>query len=345
MMSCLDLLASFADRSETEIQNQPWDMQLLLLASRAGSNEDLKTARELFITGEAQANRRHRLLQCGCPHAGQAAMERAALVSPPDNGDDLAYLPPGSARLRLDFSLKTPLLTAEQDSFTLFDNALSKDRLFLLPHLSAAALLGLAADAYQRTFPLDRSWEALGDNETARTLAYRHQDMSAGRLFGLAAAEEDSDDDAETRMDALASGKGRLRFEPVWFHQVQFLVMNPQDPATATGSKPIQFEAVAPRQTATVIMVYFNPAGAPESDDSSVRADLARFLLSLAYWWPALGIGAKRLAGYGALQPVAARLDACRWPSRPNADIFTKSFQGAGAWEQLARWIDRDGEA
>lgn len=342
MMSCLDLLAICAGSPENDIHGQPWDMQLILLTSQGGSSEQLTGLRQRFISREAITDRRNRLLESGSPYRGQTAMDRAALLNPVNDLAYLDFLPPGSARLRLDFSLKTPLLTAEQDSYTLFDNALRKDRLFLLPHLSAASLMGLAVDAYQRTFPPNQSWETLGDNETTRILVYRRQDASAGRLFGLTADEDDTDDEAGTRPNALASGKGRLRCEPAWFHQVQFLVMNPQRPGTATGSQPIQFEAVAPGQAATLELTYFNPAGAAESDENSVRADLARLLLSLAYWWPALGLGAKRLAGYGAIQPLAARLDACSWPSRGDG-IHTHDYQGVDAWERLARWID--GEA
>ncbi|HNB90374.1 MAG TPA: hypothetical protein PLP91_08290, partial [Plasticicumulans sp.] len=77
---------------------------------------------------------------------------------------------------------------------------------------------------------------------------------------------------------------------------------------------PIQFEAIARGQTATLELVYVNPYGTGRDDDErSVRTDLARLLAALGHWWPALGIGAKRLAGYGAIEITGVELQTLGW--------------------------------
>ncbi len=165
------------------------------------------------------------------------------------------------------------------------------------------------ASPYQRALPNMPAWTGLGKDDPSRTHVFRHTDLHALRLFGIA------DDGAKTQPSQI----GRLHFSPLWFDTVQFVVMNPGRKETATGDKPIQFEAIAPdaadkpNQTHEIEVIYCNPYGAKDTDETQVRTDLARFLAALAVWWPALGIGAKRLAGYGAIQIIKAELQAVGW--------------------------------
>lgn len=247
---------------------------------------------------------------------------------------NLSIFPRYSARLLLTFRLLTPLLTKDDDPFYLFDNPVRKDHILGLPYLSAAAIKGLAADAYQRAFPGDVNWREAG--QQAGVHQFRHDDhnqndlpQSALRLFGIA------DDGMK-----IESEKGRLHFAPAWFNSLQLLVMNPGDPANAIGTLPIQFEAVASDQTGVLEVVYFNPYGVKDSDEATVRADLARWLGAVATWWPVLGLGAKRLAGYGAIEIVKVQVQALGWsgmaggaasgdPSGPAIPDCVREFQDA----------------
>ena len=256
-------------------------------------------------------------------------IDRAGLRAAPVN---IAVLPAFSAALTLRFSLLTPLLTRDDDPFYLFDNPVRKDHVYGVPFLAAASLKGLAADAFLRGFPHDSSWTELGKGDQARTMRYRQDTAAAKRLFGIAS------DDPEK----LASEAGRLHFSPVWFSHVQYLVMNPtRTDGSGIGTQPIQFEAVAPVTEkgkpvqAEISFFYFNPAGANDSDEATARADLACLVGALAAWWPALGLGAKRLAGYGAIAPLSA---VCR--ATGYADMQQPlEFSGAASWRQLAERI------
>ncbi|HRD88062.1 MAG TPA: hypothetical protein PK752_07325 [Accumulibacter sp.] len=245
---------------------------------------------------------------------------------------DSSVLPAFSAVVTLRFRLLAPLLTRDDDPFYLFDNPVRKDHVYGVPFLAAASLKGLAADAFQRGFPNERPWKALGKDDQLRTMHYRQDSAAAKRLFGIA-----SDDPAQ-----LASEAGRLHFSPLWFSHVQYLVMNPtRTDGSGIGTQPIQFEAVAPMTEkgkpvqAEINFFYFNPAGAKDSDEATARADLACFVGALAAWWPALGLGAKRLAGYGAIAPLAATCRATGYPDMPQA----LEFSGAESWRQLAERI------
>lgn len=249
-------------------------------------------------------------------------------------GVDVAALPLGSAAVDLRFRLISPLLTRDDDAFHLFDNPVRKDHVFGVPFLAAASLKGLAADAFRRGFPVEG--EPARGNAQERTVRYRRSSAIARRLFGIASDEP----------EAFASAAGRLHFAPAWFPHVQYLVMNPtKNDGSGIGTLPIHFEAVAPADDkgraveGTVSFFYFNPAGAAEADLETARTDVACLVGALAAWWPALGLGAKRLAGYGAVAPLAAR---CRIRGSDGAGAALEA-NGAGSWAELARRIAEDG--
>lgn len=258
-------------------------------------------------------------------------LEQADLWSP---RLDLALLPVFSAAVTLRFQLLSPLLTRDDDPFYLFDNPVRKDHTFGVPYLAAASVKGLASDAFLRGFPTPLPWIELGKNDQERTQRYRCDNPMAGRLFGIAS------DDPNT----FASEAGRLHFSPVWFSNVQYLVMNPtKDDGTGVGTHPIQFEAVAPFDDkgravqAELSFFYFNPAGTAHADEDTARADLACLMGALAAWWPALGLGAKRLAGYGAIAPLSASCEGHGYTGMKLPIEHT----GADSWRKLAEHIAR----
>ena len=298
-MTCFDALADEAFQPKKD----DWIQQGARLRRTVRRNADLTAKRTEFLSQYAIANANRgqgeaKPHACHSPALAPTGLNTAARTVQ----QALAGFPRYSARLLLTFRLLTPLLTKDDDPFYLFDNPTRKDHLLGLPYLSAASLKGLSADAYQRAFPNPRTWLDLGNDDPNRTSAFRHADPHAKRLFGIA------DDGVK-----IESEKGRLHFSPVWFNQLQLLVINRTKEDTATGDKPIQFEAVAPDQIGVLEVIYFNPYGIKDSDEATVRADLARWLAAVATWWPALGLGAKRLAGYGANKIEKAELQVVDW--------------------------------
>ena len=304
-MSCFDMLA------DTDFQPRPndWLQQGARLRRTVRSNADLTARRTVFLREYAIANANGMGQGEAKPHTcySPALLPTGLNAAARTMQQALAGFPRYSARLLLSFKLLTPLITKDDDPFYLFDNPARKDHLLGLPYLSAASLKGLSADAYQRAFPNPRPWPELGKDDPDRTRAFRHADSHAKRLFGIA------DDGVKIENENNPSEKGRLHFSPVWFNQLQLLVMNPGNPANATGTLPIQFEAIAPNQTGILEVVYFNPHGIKDSDETTARADLARWLAAVATWWPVLGLGAKRLAGYGAIRIEKVTLQAVGW--------------------------------
>lgn len=304
-----------------EPKKNDWIQQSARLRRTVRKNKDLTDQRTKFLSeyaivnanrGQGEAN----IHRCHSPAFLPTGLNTAARTVQ----QALAGFPRYSARLLLTFRLLTPLLTKDDDPFYLFDNPARKDHLLGLPYLSAASLKGLSADAYQRAFPDAKPWTELGNDDPNRTRTFRHADPHARRLFGIA------DDGAK-----IESESGRLHFSPIWFTNLQLLVINPSNPEIAMGTQPIQFEAVAPGQTGVLEVVYFNPHGVKESDENTVRADLARWLAAVATWWPMLGLGAKRLAGYGAIRIEGVELQTIGWKG--------VRATGENSWLKLAQWI------
>lgn len=306
MARSFDFLA--ADDSPAGSSND-WRVQAAHSRRDADSPERLTGLRTDFLRRHALENANNRGQGRGRILPASAPLDLLKLVDGARRPAEavLPCLPRYSARLLLKFRLRTPLLTRDDDPFHLFDNPVRKDHLLGAPYLAAASVKGLAADAYQRAFPSREPWQSLGADNHERAHAFRLADPAALRLFGLA------DDGADTGKDNC-SRIGRLHCSPVWFEGIEYLVMNPGNPEQAIGTLPIQFEAIARGQTATLELVYVNPYGTGRDDDErSVRTDLARLLAALGHWWPALGIGAKRLAGYGAIEITGVELQTLGW--------------------------------
>lgn len=318
-MSHFDWLAEQAFRQKLE---QHWQLYAEAIRAEIDSPNALTGKRKVFLERFAIQDQQARTLHVHAPlppGIDTARQREAASV--------LGALPPGSARLLLTFTLETPLLTRDDTPFHLFDNPVRKDHVLQRPYLAAATLKGLAVDAYQRAFPGDRPWAELGADEPTRARRFREQDASALRLFGSAEGNE---------AEAEPSQIGRLRWSAVWFEAVQYLVLNPQKSDTSSGSLPLQMEALAPGQTGHLELLYI-PCRAEEiGDEAGIRRDLARLLAALADWWPALGLGAKRLAGYGQIQPGGAQLQARGWSFSGEQAIGEHTAQG---WEAMAQWL------
>ncbi|KHD06943.1 hypothetical protein PN36_34170 [Candidatus Thiomargarita nelsonii] len=305
-MTCFDLLA------DKDFKFTPTERGWLLAASRARkdvkSQTDLTEARNRFLQTHGivnPVNKRGKAKHLPCRLIPQD------LDTARRGKEVLESFPRYSARLLLEFTLLTPLLTKDDDPFYLFDNPTRKDHNFGVPHIAAASLKGLSLDAYQRAFPSSSGIEIEQKKQLLeRRHGYRLQDAHAKRLFGI---EDDGNQQEVSRI-------GRLHYSAVWFKQVQFLVMNPREPETGIGTIPIQFEAIAPnpKEKAILEVVYFNPYGVKESDEQTVREDLARWLAAVGTWWPVLGLGAKRLAGYGAIKIEKATLQAVEWSGMEN---------------------------
>lgn len=325
-----EFLAENANKLEHDYLKKYWLNIASIQKGGIKNQKDLTEKRKKFLEEKALKNKINRgntyvgdaeILSC----KGYEDLKEAGLTSLPNIENLTDY----SAIISLDFELLSPLLTHDDDSFYLFDNPVKKDHIFGVPYLAAASMKGLTFDAFLRAFPAD-NWKKLGKDDSDRTIAYRSQKdklyaNAARRLFGVA-------DNAETNLqDDSKSQVGRLHFAPIWFEYIQYLVMNP-----SKNSMPIQFEAIASKDfknepvKATIDFWYINKIDGKESSELEVRADLALLLEAMSEWLPALGLGAKRLAGYGAIKPLTAIFKGKNFSGELSKEITENS------WKELA---------
>ena len=331
----LEFLAENAEKLEKKyFEDKFWLNVASIQKGGIKNQEDLTEKRKKFLRKHALKNNKNKkgdltdrgdskILSC----KGYNDLKEAGLTSLPKIENLTDY----SAIISLEFELLSPLLTHDDDSFYLFDNPVKKDHIFGVPYLAAASMKGLTFDAFLRAFPAD-NWKNLGKNDSDRTIAYRSQKnklsaQAAKRLFGVA-------DNAETNLqDDSKSQVGRLHFAPIWFKYIQYLVMNP---SSEKNSMPIQFEAIAAKDSdkktvkATINFWYINKIDGEESSELEVRADLALLLEAMSEWLPALGLGAKRLAGYGAIKPLTAIFKGKNFSGELSKEITENS------WKELA---------
>ena len=301
-------MTSFDYIADESVKPEPhdWMEQAALLRKYAADNKTLTDKKVKFIHQKAisglDRNDQGEHKTLGVPLKLQSFGLNSASFSKDDALDGFTQY---SARLLLRFKLISPLLSRDDEPFYLIDNPARKDHTFKSPYLSAAAIKGLSVDAYQRAFPVT-NWKNLASKEQERTRAYRLQDHHALRLFGIA-------DDGLESVDNTQHQRGRLRFSPAWFRDLQFIVLNHRKEDTAQGDVPIQFEAVSPNQSSCIEVLYFNPCGLDDSSEQTVKNDLARWLASVASWWPVFGLGGKRLAGYGQIEIESITLQTVNW--------------------------------
>lgn len=281
-------------------QNNWLNQTYFLKGNITNDKNSLRDTRNYFLKTIASENGNAKILSC----KGYEDLKEAGLTSLPNIENLTDY----SAIISLEFELLSPLLTHDDNSFYLFDNPVKKDHIFKVPYLAAASMKGLTFDAFLRAFPNNEIFN--GDDKISKSdkvCKYRRQEElyanAARRLFGVA-------DNAETNLpNDNPSQIGRLHFAPIWFKYIQYLVMNP---SSEKNSMPIQFEAIAAKDSdkktvkATIDFWYINKIDGKESSELEVKADLSLLLAAMAEWLPALGLGAKRLAGYGAIKPSKA---------------------------------------
>ncbi len=327
-----EFLAENTNKLENNYLNKSWLTTASIQKGGVKNQQDLTKKRVEFLGKYALKNTTEhkgnytgdaKILSC---YDNYKNLEKSGLAGL-DALPKIENLPNYSAIISLKFQLLSPLLTADDDSFYLFDNPVKKDHIFGVPYLAAASIKGLTSDAFQRAFP-NENWKNLGKNDSDRTIAYRKQKefyaQTARRLFGVA-------NNGEVSLNGYDNEVGRLHFAPIWFSYIQYLVMNP---SSSTGnSVPIQFEAIAKDSDknapveATINFWYINKVDGKESSELEVRTDLSLLLAAMSEWLPALGLGAKRLAGYGAIKPLTATFEGKNFKGELSKKITENSWK------------------
>ncbi|MCF2138076.1 MAG: hypothetical protein K9W43_12670 [Candidatus Thorarchaeota archaeon] len=227
---------------------------------------------------------------------------------------DLTLLPVGSFFISFRFKLDSPYLSKDDTDLYVIDNPVRKEWIFKVPYIAPSQWKGALRSVLVHKLESCASAEEF--------ISYRIQ---LSRLFGI---EKGVNDDIKnlylysempeaveeylTRLKSFFSldedqgiyYRGRLYFYPTFFNTIGMEVINPHNPLTAAGTKPIYFECV-PRGTSGDFCLLYIPAwpdlgGGP----NCIRDDFHTIAEGISDLLTTEGIGAKVTSGYGLVQDI-----------------------------------------
>lgn len=187
-------------------------------------------------------------------------------------------LPPYSLFVQFTFKLATPYLSKDNDEFYMYDNPISKDKVFKVPIVSASTWKG-------NLRWVARQCEGLNPE--------RPDTSEITRLFGNEKGQEER------------FRKGRLNFYTTFFNEIGLEVINPHDRKTKAGTVPIFLESVPTGATGTFTMLYvpFDLLGKPDKEvTQQVADDMELAYYSLCKMMLTYGFSAKKSSGFGVIK-------------------------------------------
>ncbi|GIU72925.1 MAG: hypothetical protein KatS3mg004_0012 [Bryobacteraceae bacterium] len=198
--------------------------------------------------------------------------------------------------IEIKFKLLSPWYSKDDRPFHVLDNPVRKDRVFGVPHMSAASWKGLLRWACRMQAGLQEHLQRHG----GKMNDWSDPDWIV-RLFGNERGEEE---DFE---------RGALVFYPTWFNKIGFEVINPHSRQTRAGTQPILYEVVPPGTEGMLRLLYAPlPRSAAREVMNSIEA-LRGLLDAIEQLLTVYGFSAKRTAGWGLAEVTKARTNGGEW--------------------------------
>jgi len=194
---------------------------------------------------------------------------------------NITILPRYSFLLQVKFTLERPYISRDDQDFYIIDNAIRKDKVFVLPYVAPSSWKGSLRSAL---------WQ----------LGHKAEDDEICRLFGN-----------ERRIEELKQlRKGRLRFFPTFFLQKGLEIINPHDREKRVGKNPILLECVPEGASGTFTLLYipFDLSGKTEREiEEQVLSDIHLVATGLKAMFLDNGFGAKTSSGYGTARSECSK--------------------------------------
>lgn len=216
-------------------------------------------------------------------------------------------LPGGSCWITASLALQSPFYSRDDQPFYPVDNPLRRDHVFSWPMLGPSGLKGLIRHAWRMCHGEDGPDEEL--------------------LFGSAR------DDGGGR-------QGLLYPWPLFWEKGRTgqAMINPRDPATGAGTKPISYEIVEPPASATMHLLLANMAGLEEMRCAGLLLRLLRALDRLVLDF---GLSAKRSAGWGRVTVSSVTLHGFLDIAADQEEDNSRETDPAETWEPVLDGPDR----
>ncbi|MGQ4875970.1 MAG: RAMP superfamily CRISPR-associated protein [Promethearchaeia archaeon] len=191
-------------------------------------------------------------------------VKRIGLLKKPKIKD----LPYGSFYINIKFQLKTPFISIDDIPFYIIDNPIKKDKVFKLPFMSASSWKGILRWVMTKIFLIDNvtklNDKSFADMRFKLSLLFGvekglNEDLSLFNYLNKLKPQSEKifRDKLKDRIKTKdLNFRGRLRFYPSFFNQIDMMIMNPHDRKTKTGKNPIYFECVPPGTSGDFTILY-----------------------------------------------------------------------------------------
>lgn len=217
--------------------------------------------------------------------------------------------------ISIEFTLRKPFFSKDDQVLWFYDNPINKDRVFKVPIVSATTWKGLLRWACRMQAGL---FEHLEQNYMK--LSGWKDESWIVHLFGN---EKDEKEIFQS---------GALSFYPTWFQRIGFEVINPHSRTKKAGTQPIFYEVV-PSGTQGCLNLLYSPIPGAVNRDSIDTDILLKLLKSTHALFHNYGISSKRTAGWGAAETGKSIMSMF-----PGNHIY-KKLQNAGETMELP-WLD-----
>ena len=206
------------------------------------------------------------------------------IFTPKFSIDNLELLPAGTIFIWFKIFLASPYLSKDDDPFYFHDNPIRKEWIFKLPMVSASSWKGAFRSALGR--------ELLEDQKSDQ------------KILNLLGQPRESEED---------QNRGRLRFYPSFFQNIDLEIINPHDRKTSTGSGLINIECV-PADAKSEFALLYVPFNLSEDkfgqvEEKEVLEDVPLIGKALYRMMIQQGFGAKTSSGMGRIKNKIGELE------------------------------------
>ena len=217
-------------------------------------------------------------------------------------------LPRLSFWLSFRFTLARPLITRDDDPFTVIDNPVRKDKVFHLPFIPGPTYKGALRSAARYVVGDPPHPDAAPDHPIVE------------RLFGT-----------DRRRHTKDLHQGRLSCFPTFFQRTGLELINPHDRRSGAGTVPIPFETAKGQGSFHLLYLPLDLGPTPEVE---VAEDIEAVARAVQAMFLSYGLAAKKTSGYGVAEPTVQDFtwQVHHWVERVNVP--------AGVSEGLARQIE-----
>jgi CRISPR/Cas system CMR subunit Cmr6 (Cas7 group RAMP superfamily) len=235
---------------------------------------------------------------------------------------ELSFLPSHTLFLSIDFELRKPYISQDDEEFYVLANPICKDKVFKVPYVRPSSWKGALRYVALRAF-LDNLTSNKKDAFKERSKLIRlfgnEKDKIEEFLDGIFDDGRYQPDNSERKVsdeffdyiiargyvNKEGNGRGRLVFYPTFLDKIGLDIIAPHDRKTKTVKVPIQFE-IAPETAKGTFALLYVPFELFRIDENKAKEEMKEDLRILKEAITSMltiyGFGAKTTAGYGVIE-------------------------------------------